>query len=143
MNNENLKIKQVKWQDNKVQLSYVRKLVFVEEQQVPEELEWDEYDEIANHVLATINNNPVATGRLLESGQIGRMAVLKPHRKQGVGRSILEKILSIAESKSIKSVYLNSQVDAIEFYKKFGFEEEGGVFDDAGIPHKKMIKMIN
>ena len=109
---------------------------------MPEELEWDEHDESCVHVLASIDNEVVATGRLLETGQIGRMAVLKSYRKQGVGSKILEKLLLIAESTDLKEVFLNSQLTAIEFYNKFGFKEEGGIFDDAGIPHKRMTKQL-
>ena len=142
MNKESLKVKQVKWQDEESHLRHIRTTVFIEEQQVPEDMEWEEYDKTCVHVLATINNRPIATGRLLETGQIGRMAVLKSHRKQGVGSKMLEKMLSIAESMNMKAVFLNSQVDAIRFYNHFGFMEEGSVFDDAGIPHKKMIKLL-
>jgi predicted GNAT family N-acyltransferase len=142
MNNETLKVEQVSWRNEKSKLRHIRTTVFVEEQQVPEELEWDEYDEKCIHVLASINNEFVATGRLLETGQIGRMAVLKPNRKQGVGSKILEKLLLIAESSGLETVFLNSQVDAIGFYNRFGFKEEGGVFDDAGIPHKRMTKQF-
>ncbi|MGB1800853.1 MAG: GNAT family N-acetyltransferase [Gammaproteobacteria bacterium] len=142
MNNEKLKVEKVSWQDEKSNLRQIRTTVFVEEQKVPEELEWDEYDETCIHVLASINNEFVATGRLLETGQIGRMAVLKSYREQGVGSKILEKLLVIAESIGFKTVFLNSQVDAISFYNRFGFKEEGGVFDDAGIPHKRMTKQF-
>lgn len=120
----------------------IRTIVFIEEQHVPESMEWDEYDETCVHVIVEINGNYVATGRLLETGQIGRMAVLKQNRQSGIGSKILEKLLSIAESKKMKTVFLHSQVDAVGFYKKFGFEEEGDVFDDAGIPHLKMTRVL-
>ena len=71
MNKESLKVKQVKWQDEESHLRHIRTTVFIEEQQVPEDMEWDEYDKTCVHVLATINNKPIATGRLLETGQIG------------------------------------------------------------------------
>ncbi len=135
-------VEQVKWNEMESHLRHIRTIVFIEEQNVPEEMEWDEYDETCIHVVAKINNEFVATGRLLETGQIGRMAVLKSHRQSGIGSKILENILSIAESKNMKSVFLNSQIDAVDFYKKFGFEEEGDVFDDAGIPHRKMNKLL-
>ena len=139
---ENLIVKAVSWQNEEKSLRHIRTLVFIEEQHVPVELEWDEYDDTCIHVLAINNNVALATGRLLETGQIGRMAVLKPYRKQGVGSKMLEQLLSTAESKNMNSVFLYSQIDAIGFYKRFGFEEEGAIFDDAGIPHKKMVKQI-
>lgn len=135
-------VEQVKWQEDESHLRYIRTTVFIEEQNVPVELEWDEYDETCVHVIAKMNNEYIATGRLLETGQIGRMAVLKPYRKTGIGSKVLEKLLAIAKSMKLQSVFLNSQLDAISFYKKYGFEEEGGIFDDAGIPHKKMTKQL-
>jgi predicted GNAT family N-acyltransferase len=105
-------------------------------------MEWDEYDETCIHVLAFSNGEPIATGRILDTGQIGRMAVLKEYRNKRVGTKMLEEILDVAVSKNMKMVFLNSQIDAINFYKKFGFVEEGGVFDDAGIPHLKMTKVF-
>lgn len=143
MNDTELKVEQIKWQDEKSHLRHIRTTVFVEEQNVPEELEWDEHDDSCVHVLGRFGNEIVATGRLLETGQIGRMAVLKNYRKKGVGSKMLEEILSIASSMKFKSVFLNSQLDAIGFYNRFGFKEEGGVFDDAGIPHKRMTKQLN
>jgi predicted GNAT family N-acyltransferase len=142
MNDIEYKVEQVKWQDKESCLRHIRTVVFIEEQNVPEELEWDEFDETCTHVIAESDDEYFATGRLLETGQIGRMAVLKPYRARGVGSKILENLLTIAESHNMETVFLNAQVDAIPFYKKFGFEEEGGVFDDAGIPHKKMIKQL-
>lgn len=135
-------IKQVKWHEMESHLRHIRTVVFIEEQNVPEDMEWDEYDKICAHVVAEMNGEYVATGRLLETGQIGRMAVLKAYRKSGIGSAILEKLLSIAKSKGMNSVFLNSQIDAVGFYKRFGFEEEGDVFDDAGIPHMKMNKQF-
>ena len=135
-------IEQVSWHDNENYLRHIRTLVFIEEQQVPVNMEWDEYDESCIHVLAKIDEKAVATGRLLETGQIGRMAVLMPYRKQGVGSKVLEKLLLIAKSENMKSVFLYSQLNAIDFYKRFGFDDEGGVVDDAGIPHKKMNKQL-
>lgn len=117
-------------------------LSLIEEQKVPEDMEWDEFDESCVHVFAETNNSFMATARLLDTGQIGRMAVLKAYRNNGVGSMILEKILSIAKSMSMKTVFLNSQIDAVDFYKKFGFVEVGGIFDDAGIPYRKMHKTL-
>ncbi len=142
MNKIDCRVEQVKWQDMESHLRRIRTIVFIEEQNVPEEMEWDECDEICTHVIVEINGAYVATGRLLETGQIGRMAVLKSYRQMGVGSKILKKLLFVAESMGIKTVFLHSQLDAIGFYKKFSFEEEGNIFDDAGIPHRKMKKAL-
>jgi predicted GNAT family N-acyltransferase len=136
-------VEQVKWQDKKSHLRHIRTTVFIEEQHVPIDMEWDEYDETCVHVIAETNEEPIGTARLLESGQIGRMAVLKAYRNHGVATKMLEKQLSIAKSLKMNAVFLNSQIDVVEFYKKFGFVEEGGIFDDAGIPHRKMTKALD
>ncbi len=141
MNEINCSVGQVKWQDMESHLRRIRTMVFIDEQNVPEEMEWDEYDEACTHVLVEINGDYIATGRLLETGQIGRMAVLKPFRQMGVGSKVLRKLLSVANSMNMKTVFLNSQLDVIGFYKKFDFQEEGDIFDDAGIPHRKMKKV--
>jgi predicted GNAT family N-acyltransferase len=142
MNEIDLSIEQVKWQGMESHLRHIRTVVFIEEQQVPEEMEWDEFDEICIHVIAEMNGEYVATSRLLETGQIGRMAVLKAYRNKSIGSKMLEKLLSIAKSKGMSSVFLNAQIDAVDFYKKFDFKEEGGIFEDVGIPHIKMTKQL-
>jgi len=133
-------IEQVNWRDSESHLRHIRTVVFIEEQNVPVVMEWDEFDESCVHVLVEAEGRYIATGRLLTSGQIGRMAVLKPYRNRGVGSKVLDKILSIAESMEMKTIFLNSQIKAVNFYKKFGFVEEGDIFDDAGILHLKMRK---
>lgn len=138
----NIEITQVAWLDMEQHLRDIRARVFIEEQNVPEELEWEEDDIDALHLLVKMDNQFIATARLLTTGQIGRMAVLKPYRKHSIGSRMLEKILLIAKSMSMRGVFLNAQVDAIKFYKRFGFQEQGDTFDDAGIPHIRMIKEI-
>lgn len=133
---------QVSWRDMEPHLRDVRTRVFIEEQHVPEELEWEDGDIDAVHLIVKKNNDYVATARLLDSGQIGRMAVLKPYRRCGIGKLMLQKLLSIAETMKLKSVFLNAQVEAIDFYKKLGFQEQGGMFDDAGIQHRRMDKNL-
>jgi predicted GNAT family N-acyltransferase len=140
--NKKYDVKEVVWQKMESHLRYIRTTVFIEEQNVPEELEWDEYDETSMHVIVELNGEYIATARLLESGQIGRMAVLKPHRNSGVGSAVMAKLLLIAKSKNMQSVFLNAQVDALAFYKKFDFIEVGDVFDDVGIPHIRMTKQL-
>jgi predicted GNAT family N-acyltransferase len=137
-----VEIKQVDWQEMEPHLRHIRTRVFIEEQNVPEELEWDEDDKDGIHLLVKMDDDFIATARLLTTGQIGRMAVLKPYRQCGIGSKMLIKILSMAEAMSMKTVFLNAQIDAMRFYNKFGFQEQGDVFDDAGIPHLKMYKTL-
>ncbi len=135
-----VEVLQVSWQDMEPHLRAIRTIVFIEEQNVPEDLEWDGEDVDSVHLLVKKDNNYIATARLLNTGQIGRMAVLKPFRGCGVGSAMLKKILNIARSMDMKTVNLNAQVDAIDFYEKFDFLKHGEIFDDAGIPHIRMEK---
>ena len=123
------------------ELSAIRSIVFMTEQNVPPELEWDGLDESCQHVLAVDGEgNAIGTGRLLRDGHIGRMAVLKEWRNKGVGTALLHCLLKLAQQHNLTQLTLNAQVHAQKFYSKFGFEVVGGVFDDAGIPHVKMVK---
>ena len=119
----------------------VREQVFIQEQHVPEELEWDEQDAQAIHVVAYSENDQViGTARLLADGHIGRMAVLEPWRKNGVGSAMLEKLLLVAQQRNLSKVFLHAQTSAIGFYKHHGFRTLGEEFMDAGIPHRYMEK---
>lgn len=131
------------WQKNKDALGRVRRIVFIEEQNVPEELEWDEYDEQSTHILVTDKqNNPIATARMKDDGHIGRMAVLKKYRKLGIGSKILQAFISQAREKQLGKVYLHAQVTAIPFYEKHGFVTCSDEYLDAGIPHKTMELLL-
>lgn len=120
------------------EIKNIRESVFVAEQQVPLDLEWDGCDDVALHVLAWVDNQPVATGRLLASGRIGRMAVLKDYRHKGVGSAVLEQLLEEARKRQFSTVYLSAQKNAINFYAKFGFKVTSEEYLDAGIPHYTM-----
>lgn len=141
---KNYSIKKCSWNSDKQQLGDIRREVFINEQQVPEELEWDEFDQSAQHVMA-LNQaaQPIATGRIKADGHIGRMAVLKNYRKQGIGSAILLVLMDIAQQQKLKRVYLHAQVSAVPFYAKHGFTVEGAEFMDAGIAHKTMYKDLS
>ena len=132
-------IREASWQQDNAALSLLRRTVFIKEQNVPEELEWDGLDEEALHILAEDKNGkPIAAARMLPDGHIGRVAVLKPWRGQDIGRSLMEFLLEQARRLGYRRVFLDAQVEAIEFYRRLGFEPEGEVFMDAGIPHRHM-----
>jgi len=134
----------VRWQDAGDALSTIRRRVFIEEQAVPEPLEWDGLDETALHLLARDDGgNPVGCARLLPSGQIGRMAVLPQWRGRGVGKQLLLQLLKIARREGWPEVRLSAQVHAIPFYRQAGFEVCSAVYDDAGIPHRDMRLTLN
>lgn len=129
----------VRWQDEADSLRLIRTMVFIREQQVPEELEWDEFDAISLHALALNDDGqPIGTARLLPDGHIGRMAVLREWRDKGVGSAILRRLLEELIKRSAPQAILNAQTSATKFYEKFGFLLEGDVFIEAGIPHIKM-----
>ncbi len=119
----------------------IREEVFVVEQQVPPEIEYDEYEESSIHILARIDGQPVGTARWrkTEHGQkLERFAVMKAARGKGVGQALVKFVLD--QIKDSEPAYLNSQVSAIPFYTRQGFEATGGIFYEAGIPHRKMIR---
>jgi len=136
-------VKAVDWNAGKDALRAVRRKVFVEEQHVPEELEWDDEDERCQHVIALAGDGaPIGTGRLLRNGHIGRMAVIKEWRGSGVGSAIMKHLLGLARSTGKEVVRLHAQTHAAGFYAKHGFKEEGEEFMEAGIPHVVMTRSI-
>jgi predicted GNAT family N-acyltransferase len=117
----------------------VREKVFVEEQSVSRDLEWDEWDEASDHAVALDpGGNPIGTARLLPDGRIGRMAVLKEWRRRGVGGALLAAVLDRARERSMERSVLHAQTHAAGFYRRFGFSERGEEFLEAGIPHVEM-----
>ncbi len=114
-------------------------MVFIIEQQVPELLEWDEFDVVSLHALAEdMEGHAVGTGRLLPDGYIGRMAVKREWRGRGVGGTILGFLIDCARKRGDRTVNLNAQTHAIGFYQRYGFVAHGEEFQDAGIPHRQM-----
>jgi glucose-6-phosphate 1-epimerase len=138
-----MRISKVSWADAATGLSAIRRAVFIEEQQVPEELEWDGEDAAALHVLVTEDGQPVACGRMLADGHIGRMAVLPHYRQKGIGRLVLKTLLMEAEKLRRGRVFLNAQIQAAGFYARYGFKQVGGEFPDANIPHVRMEKNLD
>ena len=143
MHHTNYQYIHANWQLHKAKLREVREAVFIKEQSVPLELEWDEFDHTAEHILVLDGEYAIATGRLCHDGSIGRMAVLKSYRKQGIGGQILNNLLTLAKEKSFNQVSLHAQTHAIDFYKKFGFISEGNEFLEANIPHYLMRLSFN
>lgn len=120
-------------------LRAVREPVFISEQGVPLDLEWDELDPLCQHVIARDDNNqPIGTGRLTPDHKIGRMAVLKDWRGRGVGEALLQALLDRARQLGWPQVSLNAQVSALGFYERFGFVPYGDRFEEAGISHQAM-----
>ncbi len=132
-------VRRADWNVDRDVLRRVRERVFIEEQNVPRELEWDAADADAIHLLAEDHRGEaIGTARLLSSGQIGRMAVLAERRGFGIGRALLDAAIDIARKEGRYSVFLHAQTHALEFYRKAGFEPRGETFEEAGIPHVEM-----
>ncbi|NRD78461.1 GNAT family N-acetyltransferase [Bacillus sp. BRMEA1] len=123
----------------------VRKIVFVEEQNVPFEEEIDQYEDEATHFVLYLNGEPAGAGRFRiidGTGKVERICVLKEVRKTGSGKAIMEAIEYFAKNQGIHKLKLNSQTHAIPFYSNLGYEVVSEEFMDAGIPHKTMMKQI-
>jgi predicted GNAT family N-acyltransferase len=132
-------IRRATWGADRDALRSVRLAVFVQEQGVPEELEWDSDDAGAVHLLGlSAEGAPIATARLLPTGQVGRMAVLPQWRGRGVGTALLREVLGLATARGEPLPFLNAQVSALSFYERQGLVAVGEVFEEAGIPHRRM-----
>ncbi|MGB5131551.1 MAG: GNAT family N-acetyltransferase [Steroidobacteraceae bacterium] len=126
------------WSTDRATLQKIRREVFIDEQKFAESDEWDDDDAISIHALATLNREPVGTGRLNPGGKIGRIAVKAGLRGRGIGTLILRQLLQEAYHRGIREPYLHSQVQAVPFYGKHGFRVEGDAFDEAGVSHVRM-----
>ena len=133
-----LKIELLDWEAAQEQAKRIRFTVFVEEQGVPADLEMDENDAASLHALAYADGFAIGTGRLLPDGHIGRMAVLQEWRGRGAGRAMLRRLIDAARHRGHREVALSAQVHAVEFYRAEGFEPDGAVYEEAGIPHQAM-----
>ncbi len=134
-----IEITEVDWNSAKDQLSAIRTAVFIHEQQVPPELEWDGLDQSAKHLLAhDMKGKAVACARVLSGGSIGRMAVLAAWRQQGVGSALLRAAIELCVKHGWRDISLSAQTHAIGFYEKAGFIACSDEYLDAGIPHCDM-----
>ena len=130
------------YESNTEDICAIRYEVFVDEQNVPEELEIDGLDNEAKHVLAFVDEVPIGTGRILSDGHIGRLAVLKKYRRQGAGKLIMKELMKWAQDMSLEKVWLSSQWHAHSFYLDLGFVCVGEIYEEAGIDHIKMFRSL-
>ena len=118
----------------------IRTRVFVDEQNVPVDIEMDEFDQTSEHILCYFNDKPVGTARFRQTSEgykLERFAVLKEYRNSGVGKALLEYCLKNLPDES--NIYLYSQEQVMGFYNKYGFIQKGRRFYEAEIPHMKMV----
>ena len=122
----------------------VREQVFIVEQNVPREDEWDDLDATSRHVLACdLVGNPIGTGRLTPERKIGRMAVLRDWRGRHVGEAILNCLIEQARALNYAAVEMHAQTHAVQFYEKFGFEKFGDEFEECAIKHFNMRRTVD
>ena len=139
-----IRIREASWPADRMALETVRREVFVKEQNVPRNLEFDGRDADALHWLAfTPKDEPVGTLRLLPSGQIGRAAVLPAYRGRGVGSRLLCHAIAVAEAHGWGEAWVNAQYVRRGFYAAHGFIVISDLFEDAGIPHQRMLRRLN
>ena len=139
----NIKIEQVTWACANQDLMQVRTAVFIKEQQVEPDFEWDELDLSAVHLLALLDNQAIACLRIIDHKKIGRMAVLKPWRVLGIGKALLVKAIEICNQQGSQQIILSAQSHAVGFYTKAGFEVISDEYCDVNIPHVDMQLTID
>ena len=131
------------WAHDAPRIAAIRRNVFIEEQGVPEDLEWDEHDAAAVHLLAiSADGLPIGCARLLPDGHVGRMAVLAAWRGRGVGQALLLSAQDAARARGHVLLKLSAQTHAAGFYARAGFAAVGEAYEEAGIPHIAMQKPL-
>lgn len=133
-----IRIVQGDWNTLGEQASQIRRKVFIDEQQVSQDEEWDGLDPDCLHFLAYNAERPVGTARLLPDGHIGRVAVLADQRGSGVGQALMVAAIEAARGKRLEQIELAAQTQALAFYERLGFQAYGEVFLEAGIAHRNM-----
>jgi len=134
-----LLVREALWRLDGPTMAMIRRRVFVDEQRVPESLEWDGLDPQCQHAIAfNDEGEAIGTGRLLPDGHIGRVAVLVDWRGRGAGVAIMRQLMASARTRGLSSIKLNAQSQVLGFYEALGFVAFGDEFMEAGIPHRAM-----
>jgi predicted GNAT family N-acyltransferase len=140
---DSFQIQLLDWDDAMRLARAVREQVFIEEQKVPRELEWDDWDARSEHAIAFNEGRGIGTARLLPDGRLGRMAVLAHWRGRGVGRALAGALIARARERGMRRLMLHAQTHAAGFYRGLGFTEQGPVFEEAGIAHVCMVMELD
>ncbi|MBA1200622.1 GNAT family N-acetyltransferase [Pseudomonas capeferrum] len=135
-----IRVRLADWQKDNADIRRIREAVFIAEQSVPPELEWDSDDHDAVHFLALEGDYPVGTARLLSDGTIGRVSVLKDWRGLKVGDALMQAVIDEAQKRNFQQQMLSAQVHATPFYERLGFKVVSEEFLEAGIPHVDMVR---
>ena len=135
-----IRVRLADWHKDNADIRRIREAVFIAEQHVPPELEWDSDDPSAVHFLALEGDYPIGTARLLPDGTIGRVSVLKDWRGLKVGDKLMEAVIGEAEKRGQTRQFLSAQVYAAPFYERLGFKIVSEEFLEVGIPHVDMVR---
>ncbi len=138
------KVENGQWSQLQLQqdAKFIRELVFIQEQNIPEQDEWDDQDPVSQHFVVYDQDRAIATARLLPDHHLGRVAVLPEYRGQGIGRLIMLDMIAYAKSQNRPLLHLSAQTHATSFYEKLGFTVQGDEYDECGIPHIEMMMPI-
>ena len=140
---DRLQVRLARWEQDSAAIRAVRYAVFSVEQGISEALDFDGRDHECVHVLARIGDGEtIGTARMLPDGHVGRIAVHKEWRGQGVGTRLTEYLTEVARDRGLAEIHLHSQVQAAEFYSRLGFEARGATFMEAGIEHVLMVRIL-
>lgn len=131
-------VRPAEWKLDEIAIARVRRTVFIDEQGVPEALEWEMEDSQYRWFAAEASGQVIGIARLTNAGRIGRMAVVPAWRQHGVGGALLAVVLRAATECGLQQVHLSAQTHAVAFYARYGFVAEGPEYLDAGIPHRRM-----
>ena len=137
-----LRVRLADWHRDYSKIHHIRESVFVAEQAMPPEQEWDSDDETAIHFLAEQEDFAIGTARLLPDGYVGRLSVLKDWRGLHVGDALMQAVIAEASVRGIGELKLTAQVHATAFYQRFGFEVVSEEFLEAGLPHVDMLRQM-
>lgn len=140
---DRLQIRLALWKRDSTAIRSVRNTVFSDEQGIAEALDFDDRDYECVHVLAWIGDGEaIGTARMLPDGHVGRLAVHKQWRGQGVGTRLTGYLTDLARDRGFAEIYLHSQAQAAGFYARLGFEARGETFMEAGIEHVLMVRIL-
>jgi len=131
----------VQWEQAAPLLKNVREKVFICEWRIPKKVEFDKKDQHAIHILVCddITQEPVATGRILSTGEISRIAVLMSYRSQDVVKIVMRALLHIAKDLKLDEIFMYSPLESVEYFRNYHFITAGAVFMEAGMPRQRMV----
>lgn len=133
------RISKVTWQTKKLELKAIRERVFVYELHIPKEVEFDQQDITAEHLIIIDEfDGPVGTGRLCEDGLLSRIAIFKSHRNRDAYASLIGGLVDLAKDKGFEDVFIQCILDEVPEFLQSGFSTHGHVFMEAGIPRQRL-----